>query len=37
MLHLVMLTLAASTFALLFAFVAACERLIARPGEIDES
>jgi hypothetical protein len=37
MLHLVMLTLAGAIFALLFAFVAACERLIARPDESEKS
>ena len=35
--YLVMLGMAAAVFALLFAFVAACGRLIApRPEEVDE-
>jgi hypothetical protein len=38
MMHLVMLAIAAAIFALLFAFVAGCDRLVACPEEeIEES
>ena len=33
MLHLVMLAIAAATFALLFAFLAACDGLVAHTAE----
>lgn len=33
MMHLVMLAIASAVFLLLFAFVAACDRLIAQPRE----